>query len=179
MHPAMVHLSITLLPLAVGADLIGCATGSKSLHSFGQKAIVLAAVGAAAAATTRLIAGGEVNAEGDARDMLMTHRNLNFVVTVVATCMALRRSRRQTPSSLYLGVGVAEVGLLAYTDYLGGKLIYELGIGVEPAHGVYRTGAPTLGLAKRASSSRPRERTSCTACSTWRRNWARASSHRP
>jgi len=47
MHPAMVHLPITLLPLAVGADLLGCVTRNKSLHSFGQKAIVLAAVGAA------------------------------------------------------------------------------------------------------------------------------------
>jgi len=60
MHPAMVHLPITLLPVAVGADLLGCLTSSKSLHSFGKKAIVLAAVGAAAAATTGLIAGEEV-----------------------------------------------------------------------------------------------------------------------
>ena len=42
MHPALVHLPITLLPLAVGADLLGCITGGKSLHSFGQQAIVLA-----------------------------------------------------------------------------------------------------------------------------------------
>ena len=98
MHPAMVHLPITLLPLAVGADLLGCATGSQSLHSFGQKAIMLAAAGAVAAAVTGLIAGEEVNVEGDARDMLMTHRNLNFVATVVASCMAVVRSQRQTPS---------------------------------------------------------------------------------
>ena len=145
MHPAMVHLPITLLPLAVGADLLGCVTRDKSLHSFGQKAIVLAAVGAAAAATTGLIAGEEVNAEGDARDMLMTDRNLNFVATVVAACMAFGRSRRKTPGTLYLGVGVAGVGLLAYTAYLGGKLVYESGIGVATAKGVYRADAPTLG----------------------------------
>ena len=78
MHPALVHLPITLMPLAVGADLLGCIIGGKSLHSFGQKAIVLAAAGAGAAAVTGLIAGEEVNVEGDARDMLMTHRNLNF-----------------------------------------------------------------------------------------------------
>ena len=78
MHPALVHLPITLMPLAVGADLLGCIIGGKSLHSFGQKAIVLVAAGAGAAAVIGLIACEEVNVEGDARDMLMTHRNLNF-----------------------------------------------------------------------------------------------------
>lgn len=145
MHPALVHFPITLLPVAVGADLLGCLTGSKPLHSFGQKAIVLAAGGAVAAAVTGLIAGEEVNVEGEARDMLMTHRNLNFVATIVASCMAAFRSQRQRPSALYLGVGAAGVGLLAYTAYLGGKLVYESGAGVEPAHGVYRSEAPALG----------------------------------
>ena len=80
MHPALVHLPITLLPLAICADLRGCIIGGKSLHSFGLKAIVLAAAGAGAgaAAVLGLIAGEEVNVEGDVRDMLMTHRNLNF-----------------------------------------------------------------------------------------------------
>ena len=145
MHPALVHLPITLLPLAVGADLLGCITGGESLHSFGQKAIVLAAAGAGAAALTGLIAGEEVNVEDDARDMLMTHRNLNFAATVVAIWMAAVRSQRKTPSALYLGVGAAGIGLLAYTAYLGGKLVYESGAGVEPAHGVYRSDAPALG----------------------------------
>ncbi len=69
--------------------------------------------------------------------MLMTHRNLNFVATIVASCMAAFRSQRQRPSPLYLGVGAAGVGLLAYTAYLGSKLVYESGAGVEPAHDVY------------------------------------------
>ena len=77
--------------------------------------------------------------------MLMTHRNLNFVATIVASCMAAFRSQRQRPSPLYLGVGAAGVGLLAYTAYLGGKLVYESGAGVEPARGVYRSDAPALG----------------------------------
>ena len=94
---------------------------------------------AGAAAFTGLIAGEEVNVEGDARDMVITHRKLNFAATVVAIWMAIVRSQRKTPSALYLGVGAAGVGLLAYTVYLGGKLADESGAGVEPAHGVYRS----------------------------------------
>lgn len=89
MHPALVHLPIALLPLAVGADLAGHVSDNPKLCDFGGKAIALAALGALAAAASGLIAGEEVNVEGESRDMLMTHRNLNFVATVVATSMAV------------------------------------------------------------------------------------------
>ena len=144
MHPALVHLPIALLPLAVGADVIGCVTDNEALLSFGQKAIGVAAVGAVGSAVTGLIAGEEVNVEGASEDMLITHRNLNFIATVVASGMALWRVNHRKPNAAYPGVGAVGVGVLAYTAYLGGKLVYEVGVGVEPAKGVYRDDAPAL-----------------------------------
>lgn len=144
MHPALVHFPIALLPLAVGADAIGSLSCSQSAFSFGQKAVCVAAVGAVAAAVTGLIAGEEVNVEGPSQDALMTHRNMNFIATVAAVGMALWRVKHRKPNAAYLGVGAAGVGILAYTAYLGGKLVYHVGVGVEPAHGVYRPDAPTL-----------------------------------
>ena len=144
MHPALVHLPVALLPLALGADLLGRATGNQALLSFGQKAICVAAVGALGAVASGLIAGEEVNVEGDSRAMLITHRNLNFLATLAATGMAIWRATHRRPSALYLGVGAAGVGIVAYTAYLGGKLVYDIGVGVEPAHGVYRADAPAL-----------------------------------
>jgi len=144
MHPALVHFPVALLPLAVGADLLGCMTGNNSLLSFGQKAIGVAAAGAVASAVTGLIAGEEVNVKGASQDMLMTHRNLNFVATVVASCMAVWRAQHRRPNALYLGAGAAGIGVVTYTAYLGGKLVYDVGVGVEPAHGVYRADAPVL-----------------------------------
>ena len=38
MHPALVHLPIALLPLAVGADVVGRMTDNEGLLSFGRKA---------------------------------------------------------------------------------------------------------------------------------------------
>lgn len=144
MHPALVHLPIALLPLAVGADAIGRMTDNEALLSFGQKAIGVAAVGAVGSAVTGLIAGEEVNVEGASEDMLITHRNLNFIATLVAGGMALWRFNQRKPNAAYLGVGAVGVGVLAYTAYLGGKLVYDVGVGVEPAKGVYRTDAPAL-----------------------------------
>jgi len=144
MHPVFVHLPIALLPLAIGADLLGRGAGNKALLSFGQKAICIAAAGAVASVVSGLIAGEEVNVEGDSRAMLMTHRNLNAVATLLATCMAFWRARHQRPNSIYLGIGAAGTAVVAYTAYLGGKLVYETGVGVAPAHGVYKPDAPAL-----------------------------------
>lgn len=144
LHPTLVHAPITLLPLAIGADLLGRVTNNKALLSFGQITICAAAAGAVASAVTGLIAGEEVNVEGKSRDMLQTHRNLNFVATVVACCMAVWRSRLKRPGPAYLCTGAAGIGVVSYTGYLGGKLVYDVGVGVEPAHGVYRPDAPKL-----------------------------------
>lgn len=144
MHPALVHVPITLLPLAVGADLVGRLTKNESLSWFGQKAVVMSAAGAAGSAITGLIAGEEVNVEGASMDMLITHRNLNIVATVVASGMAIWRANLRRPNAAYLGTGLIGVGVVAYTSYLGGKLVYDVGVGVEPAHGVYRADAPAL-----------------------------------
>jgi uncharacterized membrane protein len=145
MHPAIVHAPIVLLPFAIGADIAGYATNDPSLLSFGQKAIVAAAIGGIAAVVTGLIAGEEVNVEGESRDMLMTHRNLNVAAAVIASGLAIWRSRRKRPSAAYLGIGAAGVGVLGYTAYLGGKLVFDDGVGVAPANGVYRPDAPRLG----------------------------------
>lgn len=143
-HPAVVHVPIAMLPLAVGADLLGAVTDSRSLSAFGRGAIATAAVGAVAAAATGLIAGEEVNVEGPSRDTLMTHRNLNAAATVIASCMAVWRSGNDRPGTGYFAAGLAGIGVLAYTAYLGGKLVYEAGVAVAPAEGVYRPDAPTL-----------------------------------
>jgi len=143
MHPTLVHLPIALLPFAVAADFLGAVRDDDDLRAVGRTAIRVAAAGAVLAAGSGLIAGEEVN-EGDARDMLMTHRNLNAAVTATALGMASWRARTERPGALYLASGLAAVGLLGYTAYLGGKMVYGGGVAVKPAGGVYRPGAPTM-----------------------------------
>lgn len=143
MHPTLVHLPMALLPLAVAADWFGYVRDDDSMREVGRTAIRVAAAGAVAAASTGLIAGEEVN-EGPAREMLMTHRNLNFAATLTTLAMASWRSRNARPGAAYLATGLAAVGLLGYTGYLGGKMVYAHAVAVKPAGGVYRPDAPTL-----------------------------------
>lgn len=143
-HPSVVHFPIAFLPVAIGADLLGRLTGSRTLMNFGRAAIGIAAAGAAAAATTGLIAQQEVNADGEALDMLITHRNLNLASTVVAAAMATWRGARERPTASYLTLGLASTALLSYTAYLGGRMVYQFGVGVQAADGIAHGHAPAL-----------------------------------
>ena len=135
-HPAVVHAPIALLPLAIAADVLGRITHRRSLREAGGHLMPIAAVGAAAAALTGLIAQHEVQADGRARDMLITHRNVNLTVVGLATALAAWRWRRRTASPGYLALGLAGVGLLGYSAFLGTKMVYAHGVGVDAAGGI-------------------------------------------
>ena len=119
MHPALVHFPIALLPLSLGADIVAGMSGNKVLLSFGQQSACVAALGAAASVATGLVAGEEVNVEGESMDMLITHRNVNIVAAIIAGSTAIWRFGLRRPSAAYLLTGVIGIGLLTYSSSLG------------------------------------------------------------
>ena len=143
-HPAIVHFPIALLPTALGADALGRASGNAALMGMGRRAMALTAVSAAISGVAGLIAQEEVRAEGRARDLLITHRNLNIVFTTKTAALALKRSRRSRPSRGYLAVGLAALGLVSYTGYIGSHMVYEYGVGVKEAGGIPEGASPEL-----------------------------------
>lgn len=149
-HPSLVHMPITLVPVAIGADIMGRATGNRGLLEMGRRSMDLAAAGAALSTISGLIAQEEVNADGEAKDMLITHRNINLAATVMTGLMALWRTERYRPSLAYLGLGVAGVAALTYSAYLGGTMVYQHGVGVAPAGGQWRENEPALGKGRPA-----------------------------
>jgi len=136
LHPSLVHFPLALLPLSIGADLLGRATGSEELSELGRRTMPLAAVGGLIAGVAGLMAQSEVNAEGAAMDLLKTHRTLNLGLVAIAGGMAAQRVRREKPSAAYLGLGLAGIAAMLYSAYLGGSMVYHHGVGVEAADGV-------------------------------------------
>lgn len=136
-HPAVVHFPIALLPASIAADAIGVARRDRELLAFGKWAIVAAAASAAVAGVFGLIAQEEVNVEGDARDVLVTHRTLNVAALGVMTALAVARVATRRPKLGYLLAGLGAIGAVTYSAYLGGKLVYLHGAGVEKAGGLY------------------------------------------
>ena len=155
-HPSLVHFPLALLPLSVVADLLGRLTGSEALLELGRRTMPLAAGSAVVAGAAGLMAQTEVEADGDALEMLKTHRTLNLGLVTVASAMAAYRSGRERPSVGYLAMGLAGLATMAYSAYLGGAMVYHEGVGVEAADGVRKQPAvPELSReqAKRALQS--------------------------
>jgi len=139
-HPAVVHAPIVLFPLAVVADVLGRVTRRRRLREAGRHLMPIAAVSAAAEALTGLVAQHEVQADGPARDTLITHRNVNLAVVGLTTLLATWRWRQRTASPGYLALGLAGVGLLGYSALLGSKMVYAYGVGVDAAGGIRPAG---------------------------------------
>jgi uncharacterized membrane protein len=135
-HPSLVHYPLAFHPLAVVTDTLGYLTRSRRLMQAGRWATLLTAASAAAAGTAGLIAQEEVAAEGEGRDMLVTHRTINIALTLTTAVLAAWRWRRRAPTPMSLAIGAMGLGAMAYSAYLGGKMVYEHGVGVMPALGV-------------------------------------------
>ncbi|CAN5510937.1 hypothetical protein BH24GEM3_BH24GEM3_05080 [soil metagenome] len=145
-HPALVHMPIALLPTSLGADALGLLTGSETLLEMGRRTIPLAAASALLSGVFGFIAQETIEAEGEAYDQLVTHRNLNLGLVRLTALMARSRTRRSRPSVGYLALGLAGLGAMSYSAYLGGKMVYEHGVGVEAAGGVRTDLAPEVRL---------------------------------
>lgn len=153
-HPSVVHFPVALIPTAVAVDALGHATGNQALMDMGRRLMPIAATSAAIAGAFGLVAQGAVQAEGRAHSLLTTHRTLNVGLFALTTAMSMWRSRREEPSPGYLLAGLAGTAALAYSAYLGGKMVYERGVGVAAAGGVRRGAAPEIRPGKLVHAAR-------------------------
>jgi uncharacterized membrane protein len=156
LHPTLVHFPIALFPTAIAADAIGAVTGRDDLMQIGAKLMPVAVAATALSGVAGLVAQESVKPEGRAQDLLTTHRNLNLGLLAATSVLAAIRAGRQRPSPGYLLGGLAAVGALMYSAYLGGKMVYEFGVGVRRAGGLKEDEAPeirrdTLGRAARVA----------------------------
>jgi uncharacterized membrane protein len=136
LHPSLIHFPLALLPLSIGADLLGRVTSNERLLDLGRRTMPLAAASGFVAGVAGLMAQTEVKAEGTAMDLLKTHRTLNLGLVAIASAMAVQRVRNEKPSAAYLGLGLAGIAAMAYSAYLGGEMVYRDGVGIEAADGI-------------------------------------------
>lgn len=145
-HPTLVHYPLALFPAALICDTIGWLTGSRALLRAGATLMPLATASAGVAGAAGLAAQEAVEARGHAHDMLSTHRTLNLTLVALTTAMSLVRARRDEPPAGYLLAGWAGLMAMSYSAYLGGKMVYDHGVGVRAAGGVRDARSPELHL---------------------------------
>lgn len=140
----MVHFPMALLPTALAADALGRVTGSEALLEMGRRLMPLAALSAAGAGVAGLIAQESSKASEEGMRYLVTHRNLNIGVTALTAVLASKRVKRRRPSLGYLLAGAGGLLAMTYSAYLGGHMVYELGVGVRAAGGLDEAKAPPI-----------------------------------
>ncbi len=131
LHPSMVHAPLALLPTATVADLIAVGTGDRAWEKVGRRLWVAGSLSALFAGVAGLAASQEVRLrEPHARDMVFLHGAGNALITVGALGVALWRQANR-PSAAQCAIALGAVGAALYTATLGGKLVYELGVGIN------------------------------------------------
>lgn len=144
-HAALVHFPLTLLPASFAFDLLGWLSGNRTLMRTGATLMPIATGAAVVAGTAGLAAQEAAAVPEEAHALLVTHRNLNLGLVGLAGVMSFARARRAEPSPGYLLAGLAGLAVMQFTAYLGGRMVYEHGVGVKAAGGVDDARAPQAG----------------------------------
>ena len=132
LHPAVVHAPLALLPTATVVDLIAVTTGERVWARVGRRLWVAGTLSALFSGLAGLAASQEVKLEEPrARDMVFLHGLGNAVITLGAVGVTLWRLGRP-PSRVQCALGLAANLAALCTATLGGKMVYELGVGINP-----------------------------------------------
>ena len=136
-HPMLVPIAIGGFVLSFVFDIVCLATG----HVAPWAAVALytmigGIVGALAAAVFGLVDLISLPA-GHTKRIGLTHMVINLAVVGLFLCNAWMRNADQSPSGIPFVLSLIAIVLLVISGWLGGKLVFEAGVGVsggtEPA----------------------------------------------
>ncbi|MBX9624493.1 MAG: DUF2231 domain-containing protein [Gemmataceae bacterium] len=133
-HPATVHFPIAFLLGAVALDLYAWGRGRTDLAHAATWLIAAGTISGLLAVATGLLAFFTVPAHTSAaHGQMYWHLGLNAVAIVLFAAVFFLRRR---PAGVGTGVriaGLLAAAVLAAGAYLGGRLVYRGGAGVDPA----------------------------------------------
>jgi len=133
-HPLVVHFPIALLSAAVLLDLLALALKRPAWHRVALWNLCLGTVGAAAAVLTGLRAAEVAKHTFAIHQVMELHQKLGITTLIIGSVVAVwrlaARDRLGPPSrTLSMLLMAAMVGTLASGAHLGGRLVYEFGVG--------------------------------------------------
>lgn len=136
LHPALVHYPLALLPAAAIVDALAAARPrSGGLDRAGRALWWATAGGGLLAGLAGMAASQEIELGSEhARDRLVVHGLGNLALVLSAFGVAAWRTRHRA-SAPVAGLGAAAALASQYTAYLGGRLVYGQGAGVQALGG--------------------------------------------
>jgi len=137
-HPLFVHFPIALLSVGLICDVAGVVLKKDSLSSAGWGLQAFGVAAAATEAVTGLLAAPSLLHSESAHEVMEAHETLELIAVGVFILLFAWRSvgrtrlpRKTVLTVVFFVVYAAAVGTLLYGAHLGGRLVYEFGIGVS------------------------------------------------
>jgi uncharacterized membrane protein len=132
-HPATVHFPIAFLVGAVGLDLYAWWRGRTDLARIATGLMAAGVLAGVVAAASGVVAFFTVPAHtGEAHRLMYWHLGLMAGAVTVFTATAVARRRNAPPPVWARAAGLLGVSVLLAGAYLGGRLVYRGGAGVDP-----------------------------------------------
>jgi len=137
LHPKVVHFTIGIFGAAVFLEILAALLKKTSLKQAATWNLYLAALFAAASVITGLLAASRVPHNDRAHAIMETHETLGYIILGTIVVLALWRlflaNRLPAKFALWhLLLAVIGFGLVVYSGYLGGEMVYTYGVGVAP-----------------------------------------------
>ena len=134
LHPLIVHFPIALLLTALLLDGFALLLRRPSLHRIALWNLCLGALGAAAAVLTGLQAEEAAKHSFDIWKIMSLHKRLGIttlILGVLAAAIRLAKRDQLKPRVrlITLALMLAMAGTLTIGAHLGGRLVYEFGVG--------------------------------------------------
>ena len=134
LHPLIVHFPIALLLTSVAIDLAALVVRRPALHRVALWNLCLGTLGAGAAVWSGLEASEVAKHSFEIWKVMSLHQRLGQSTLALGVLLcAIRLPRRDQLSArvrlLTIALAMGMAGTLSYGAYLGGRMVYELGVG--------------------------------------------------
>lgn len=135
-HPYFVHFPIAILSVGLLWDLLGILFKKESFKNAGWWAQVFGVIAIIITGITGLIAANTVPHNEASHEIMETHETIGLIVAGIFILLLIWRSFLKTSlptkssyQTIYLAMGILAVVTMLYGAHLGGKLVYEFGVG--------------------------------------------------
>ena len=134
LHPLIVHFPIALLLTSVALDLLALLLRRPTLHRIALWNLCLGTLGAGAAILTGLEAEDVAKHSFEIWQVIGLHKRLGFctlILGLMGSGVRLMRRDRLAPLARggIIALAVAMTTTLVWGAFLGGRLVYEFGVG--------------------------------------------------
>lgn len=159
-HPMLIVFPIGLLATAVIFDILYLVTNNPNLSMVSFYMITAGAIGGLLAAIFGFIDWLGLPNNSRAKNIGLWHGLGNFVIVVLFAISWLIRSGNPNfvPSGLALVLSFVAIGMALITAWIGGELVYRLGVGVDPGANVNAPNSLTESSAANTRTKRTADR---------------------